>query len=96
MTGELLHQNIAQLTIEGETVNGPDGLQSPAMSAGTCFDFNKTKEHLYLVGRWGEQHCVRVCVFLFVCVCVFACVCVIEVETPHYMGRQGLFAYILL
>ena len=47
---ELLHQDVAQLTIEGETVNGPDGLQSPAMSAGMCFDFNKTKEHLYLVG----------------------------------------------
>ena len=48
---ELLHQDVTQLTIEGETVNGPGGLQSLAMSAGTCFDFNKTKEYLYLVGR---------------------------------------------
>lgn len=37
-------------------VNGPDGLQSAAMSAGTCFDFNKTKQHLYLVG--GYHACV--------------------------------------
>ena len=58
---ELLHQDVAQQTIEGETVNGPDGLQSPAMSAGMCFDFNKTKEHLYLVGGW-QQNSVCVCV----------------------------------
>ena len=55
---ELLHQDVAQLTVEGEAVNGPDGLQTPAMSAGTCFDFNKSKQHLYLVGRWQQQQCV--------------------------------------
>ncbi|NWQ77932.1 DNAI1 protein, partial [Columbina picui] len=47
---ELVHTDIIKLSVEGTTMQGPEGLQLQTLGCGTSFDFHKKIDYLFLVG----------------------------------------------
>jgi dynein intermediate chain 1 len=47
---ELRCEDVALLTTPTKAGDVPDESSAPVVSAGTCFDFNQTSQHLFLVG----------------------------------------------
>ena len=50
LQNELRFEDVVELNVPGVFVDGPDGSEVTAVAAGTCFDFNATNKHLYIVG----------------------------------------------
>ena len=59
LQNELRFEDVVELNVPGVFVDGPDGSEVTAVAAGTCFDFNATNKHLYIVGMFGIQVYVR-------------------------------------
>ena len=51
LQNELRCEDVALLTAPTKAGDVPDESSAPVVSAGTCFDFNQTSEHLFLVGE---------------------------------------------
>ncbi|NXE75370.1 DNAI1 protein, partial [Cochlearius cochlearius] len=47
---ELVHTDVIKLSVEGTTMQGPEGLQLQTLGCGTSFDFHKKIDYLFLVG----------------------------------------------
>ncbi|NXJ99791.1 DNAI1 protein, partial [Corythaixoides concolor] len=47
---ELVHTDVIKLSVEGTTMQGPEGLQLQMLGCGTSFDFHKKIDYLFLVG----------------------------------------------
>uniref|UniRef100_A0A8C0ETF0 Dynein axonemal intermediate chain 1 n=1 Tax=Bubo bubo TaxID=30461 RepID=A0A8C0ETF0_BUBBB len=47
---ELVHTDVIKLSVEGTTMQGPEGLQLQTLGCGTSFDFHKKLDNLFLVG----------------------------------------------
>ncbi|XP_039399561.1 dynein intermediate chain 1, axonemal isoform X2 [Mauremys reevesii] len=47
---ELVHSDVIKLSVEGTTMEGPEGLQLQTIGCGTSFDFHKKIDYLFLVG----------------------------------------------
>ncbi|KAM6036603.1 dynein axonemal intermediate chain 1 isoform 3-T3 [Theristicus caerulescens] len=47
---ELVHTDVIKLSVEGTTMQGPQGLQLQTLGCGTSFDFHKKIDYLFLVG----------------------------------------------
>ncbi|NXC16129.1 DNAI1 protein, partial [Corythaeola cristata] len=47
---ELVHTDVIKLSVEGTTMEGPEGLQLRTLGCGTSFDFHKKIDYLFLVG----------------------------------------------
>uniref|UniRef100_A0A8C6Z372 Dynein axonemal intermediate chain 1 n=2 Tax=Nothoprocta perdicaria TaxID=30464 RepID=A0A8C6Z372_NOTPE len=47
---ELVHTDVIKLSVEGATMQGPEGLQLQTLGCGTSFDFHKKIDYLFLVG----------------------------------------------
>ncbi|XP_071844613.1 dynein intermediate chain 2, ciliary-like isoform X1 [Apostichopus japonicus] len=54
---ELTFTDVIQLTLDEVPQEGPDGTQLAPLGCGTCFDFHKQTDHLFLVGtEEGKIH----------------------------------------
>ncbi|XP_013403907.1 dynein intermediate chain 2, ciliary isoform X2 [Lingula anatina] len=54
---ELEYYDVLKLTLEGAAQDGPDGVQLFSLGCGTCFDFHKDTDYLFLVGtEEGKLH----------------------------------------
>ncbi|XP_070542720.1 dynein intermediate chain 2, ciliary-like isoform X2 [Ptychodera flava] len=54
---ELIHTDIITLNMDGAPEEGPDGTQIVTLGSGTCFDFHKQTDYLFLVGtEEGKIH----------------------------------------
>uniref|UniRef100_K7FV26 Dynein axonemal intermediate chain 1 n=1 Tax=Pelodiscus sinensis TaxID=13735 RepID=K7FV26_PELSI len=49
-SNELVHSDVIKLSVEGTTMEGPEGLQLQTIGCGTSFDFHKKIDYLFLVG----------------------------------------------
>ncbi|NXW40209.1 DNAI1 protein, partial [Nyctiprogne leucopyga] len=47
---ELVHTDVIKLSVEGTTMQEPEGLQLQTLGCGTSFDFHKKIDYLFLVG----------------------------------------------
>lgn len=46
---ELLYTDVVVLNVDAPPAEGPEGAVVAALGCGTCFDFNKQQDHLFLV-----------------------------------------------
>ena len=57
LKNELIYTDVLTLSLEKQISDGPDAGIAASIGCGTCFDFNKQQDHIFLVGtEEGKVH----------------------------------------